>query len=102
MGATGGSWQGTIFLIAGFAFVFYFMLYRPQLKRQKEQKELLESLKKGDKIVTIGGVHGVIQTVRETTVVVKAGDDCQLEFSKSAVAQVNPEGKMADKDDKDK
>lgn len=100
--ATGNFWSSQIFLIAALGFAWYFMLFRPHLKRQKEQKELLGGLKKGDKIVTIGGLHGVVHAVNETTVVVKADDNCKLEFSKSAVAQVNPEDKASDKHDKNK
>lgn len=100
--ATGGFWSSQIFLIAALGFAWYFMLFRPHLKRQKEQKELLGGLKKGDKVITIGGMHGVVQAVHETTVVIRVDDNCKLEFNKSAVAQVNPEGKLADKDDKQK
>jgi preprotein translocase subunit YajC len=50
---------------------------------------MIEAVKKGDKIVTIGGVHGTVHAVKEGTVVVKVDDDCKIEFSKSAVATVS-------------
>ncbi|MCX7027273.1 MAG: preprotein translocase subunit YajC [Spirochaetes bacterium] len=68
--------------------VFYFLIIRPQNKKQKDAKKMIEAVKKGDKIVTIGGVHGTVYTVKEGTVVVKVVDDCRIEFSKSAIASV--------------
>jgi len=68
--------------------VFYFLIIRPQNKKQKDMKKMIEGVKKGDKIVTIGGIHGTVHAVKEGTVVVKVDDDCKIEFSKSAVATV--------------
>jgi len=68
--------------------VFYFLIIRPQNKKQKEMKNMIAGVKKGDKIVTIGGIHGTVHAVKEGTVVVKVDDDCKIEFSKSAVATV--------------
>jgi len=68
--------------------VFYFLIIRPQNKKQKEAKKMIDAVKKGDKVVTIGGVHGTIHSVKEGTVVVKVDDDCRIEFSKSAIATV--------------
>ena len=100
--ATGSFWSGQVFLIAALGFAWYFMLFRPHLRRQKAQQALMGGLKKGDKIVSIGGIHGTVHAVKETTVVVRVDDECKLEFSKSAVAQVNPEGKASDKDEQTK
>lgn len=66
--------------------IFYFFLIRPQSKKQKETEKMIEALKKGDKIVTIGGVHGVISSTKEKTVIVKVDDNCKIEFSKTAIA----------------
>lgn len=68
--------------------VFYFLIIRPQNKKQKDMKKMIEGVKKGDKIVTIGGVHGTVHAVKEGTIVVKVDEDCKIEFSKSAVATV--------------
>jgi len=68
--------------------IFYFLIIRPQNKKQKETQKMLSQLKKGDKIVTIGGIHGTIQTVKEQTVIVKVDDDTKLEFSRSAISSV--------------
>ena len=68
--------------------VFYFLIIRPQNKKQKDMQKMIAGVKKGDKIVTIGGVHGTVYSVKENTVLVKVDDDCRIEFSKSAVATV--------------
>ena len=69
--------------------VFYFLIIRPQNKKQKDMQKMISAVKKGDKIVTIGGIHGTIHAVKETSVVVKVDDDCRIEFSKSAIATVS-------------
>jgi preprotein translocase subunit YajC len=69
--------------------VFYFLIIRPQNKKQKDMQKMIAGVKKGDKIVTIGGIHGTVYSVKEGTVVVKVDDDCRIEFSKSAVATVS-------------
>jgi preprotein translocase subunit YajC len=68
--------------------IFYFLIIRPQSKKQKETQRMLSALKKGDKIVTIGGIHGTIQAVKEQTVIVKVDEDTKLEFSRSAISNV--------------
>jgi preprotein translocase subunit YajC len=68
--------------------IMYFLIIRPQNKKQKETQKMIEAVKKGDKVVTIGGVHGVVSSVKEGVVVVKVDDDCKIEFSKSAIAAV--------------
>jgi preprotein translocase subunit YajC len=74
-----------------FIFIFiimYFMLFRPQKKRQQEQQRLISALKTGDKVVTNAGIHGLIANVKETTVIVKVADNVKIEMEKSAVANV--------------
>ena len=73
--------------------IFYFLIIRPQSKKQKETQKMLSALKKGDKIVTIGGIHGVIQTVRENSVIVKVDESTKLEFSRSAISSIVSPGK---------
>jgi len=69
--------------------IFYFLIIRPQNKKQKDMQKMIAGVKKGDKIVTIGGIHGTVYSVKEGTVVVKVDDDCKIEFSKSAIASVS-------------
>ena len=66
----------------------YFVLVRPQKKRQQEQQRLVSSLKTGDKVITNAGIHGLIANVKETTVIVKVADNVKIEMEKSAVTNV--------------
>jgi preprotein translocase subunit YajC len=68
--------------------VFYFLVIRPQNKKQKDAQKMLSSLRKGDRIVTAGGVRGSIVSVKEDTVVVKVDDNTKIEFSKGSITQV--------------
>lgn len=66
--------------------VFYFFMIRPQLKKQKEQKRFRESLGKGDKVVTIGGIHGKILEVKDNTVILSVAESLKLTVEKSAIS----------------
>ena len=68
--------------------IFYFLIIRPQNKKQKEAKRMIEAVKKGDKVITAGGVHAVVFTVKEKTVILKVDENTKMEFSKSAIASV--------------
>ncbi|NOX86605.1 MAG: preprotein translocase subunit YajC [Chlorobi bacterium] len=65
--------------------VFYFFFIRPQTKKNKEQKKFRESIKKGAKVVTIGGIHGKVAEVKETTVVLEVGNQVKMTVEKSAL-----------------
>jgi len=67
--------------------VFYFFMIRPQQKKQKEQKELLNNLKKGDQVVTIGGIHARVYTVEEATVTLELDKGVKLTVEKSAISR---------------
>jgi preprotein translocase subunit YajC len=69
--------------------VFYFILIRPQRKKQKETEELQKALNTGDEVITIGGAHGVVTTVRESTVTVRVAEG-KIEFDRSAIARKVP------------
>jgi preprotein translocase subunit YajC len=87
--AAGGS-EAMIYQIimwVGIIGVFYFFMIRPQQKKQKEQKALLSNLKKGDEVVTIGGMHGKVFIVEETTVTLDLDKGVKLTFDKSAVSR---------------
>jgi preprotein translocase subunit YajC len=85
--STGSTLMGFLPLVAIIA-IFYFLIIRPQSKKQKETQKMLSALKKGDKIVTIGGIHGVIQTVKENSVIVRVDENTKMEFSRSAISSV--------------
>jgi preprotein translocase subunit YajC len=102
-GGTGGASGSFITTLIPFALIigiFYFLIIRPQNKKQKETQRMLADLKKGDRVVTIGGVHGVIQSVKESTVIVKVDDNTKMEFSRSAVSSVAGTGKAEKSEDK--
>lgn len=69
--------------------VFYFFMIRPQMKKSKDQKKFREGLKKGDKIITIGGIHGKILEVQETTLIIETEGLGKLRIEKSAAAMDN-------------
>jgi preprotein translocase subunit YajC len=68
--------------------VFYFLVIRPQNKKQKDAKKMLQSIRRGDRVVTIGGLHGTVDSVKDDAVVLKVDDNVKLKFSKSAVSTV--------------
>ena len=66
--------------------IFYFLLIRPQQKKQKEHEKMISELKKNDEVVTNGGVHGTVMNVKDTTLTLKIDDNVKVELNKSAVA----------------
>ncbi|MGB4494195.1 MAG: preprotein translocase subunit YajC [Limnochordia bacterium] len=68
--------------------MFYFMIWRPQQKQQKERKAMLDSLKKGDKVVTIGGIHGELTALKEDYVSLKVADKVEIKLSRSGISHV--------------
>ena len=82
----GGGGYSSFILLALLMVVFYFFFIRPQSKKAKELRTYREALKKGDKIVTIGGIHGKIVEVQETTFTIEVSENTRLRMEKSAVA----------------
>jgi len=83
--------MGTIIYIVALVLIFYFILIRPQKKKEKAEKAMREAIKKGDLITTIGGVTGKVLNVKEDTVVIETGmsEKCQMVFKKWAVQTVD-------------
>jgi preprotein translocase subunit YajC len=84
----GGSPFGMLVPLICFGVIFYFLLIRPQTKKQKEHEALVKSVKTGDKVVTSGGIHGLISNIKETTVTLKVADNVKIEIEKSAIGTV--------------
>lgn len=82
---------GLLPLVAMFA-IFYFLLIRPQQKRQKEHKAMLEALKKGDEVVTSAGMLGRVTALQEDVVTVEVAPDVKIKFQKSSIASVKKAG----------
>src|SRR5262245_35583680 len=81
-----------IFLIIA---VFYVLVLRPQQRRQKQLQETISSLKTGDRVITTGGIIGVITMVRDSTFLIRSADKTILEIARSAIADIDREGKPA-------
>ncbi|WP_407315216.1 preprotein translocase subunit YajC [Pseudomonas sp. nanlin1] len=88
-----GSGFEWIFLV-GFLVIFYLMIWRPQAKRAKEQKNLLGGLQKGDEVVTSGGIAGKINKVTDDFVVIEVSDTVELKIQKGAIAATLPKGTL--------
>jgi preprotein translocase subunit YajC len=84
-----GGGIGSFFVPLIFIFIImYFVMIRPQKKRQEQQQKLIGNLKTGDRVVTNAGIHGLISNVKETTVLVKVADNVKIEIDKSAITNV--------------
>ncbi|MBC7570394.1 MAG: preprotein translocase subunit YajC [Spirosoma sp.] len=83
----GSSMLANILLWGGIILVFYFFMIRPQQKKQKDQKSFVDNLKKGDNVVTVGGLHGRVTTVDATTVILEVDRGVKMTFEKSSVSR---------------
>jgi preprotein translocase subunit YajC len=91
---SGGGQMASMFVTFGLVFVvMYFLIIRPQSKRQKQAKAMLAALKRGDRVVTIGGIHGIVHSIKDNVVIIKVDDNTKIEFSKSSVATVLQQAK---------
>ncbi|MFA6542248.1 MAG: preprotein translocase subunit YajC [Bacteroidota bacterium] len=93
-GQGGGEIYSTIIMFALIIGIFYFMIIRPQQKRAKEREQLLSTIKKGDKIVTAGGVHAKVISVEDKTVLIEIADNVKVKLDRSSVAVVNKQGEV--------
>jgi len=99
----GGGGGGGLSMLIPFILIiaiFYFLIIRPQSKKQKETQRMLSTLKKGDKIVTIGGVHGTIHSVDEHSIILKVDDNTRIKFSRSAVSSIVSPSATKEKEEK--
>lgn len=92
----GGGWVSQLLLFGGIAVVFYFFMIRPQQKKQKDQKNFINEIKKGDSIVTIGGIHGKVYAQDDETVTLEVDKSTKMTFEKSAIS-LDASKKKADK-----
>ena len=99
-GEGGGSAMFSFLPLVAIIAVFYFLILRPQSKKQKETQKMLSALRKGDRVITIGGIHGVIQSVKDSTIIVKVDDNVKLEFNRAAISTVSSSGRDDDKEEK--
>lgn len=84
----GGGMVGTLIMFAAIFAIFYFMIIRPQQKRAKEREKMLSAVKKGDKVVTSGGIHGTVAGIDEKTVLVDVGNNVKIKMERSAIGSI--------------
>ena len=94
-----GGWSFWLMMIAIFV-VFYFFMIRPQQKKQKELQKQRDALKKGDKVITAGGIYGIIKEVQETTFLIEVSKDTTLKVDKGSVYVSAEEAQQAPKEEK--
>lgn len=92
--SSGGDPMMTLIMFGLILLVFYFFMIRPQMKKQKELKKFRSSLEKGDKVVTVGGIHGKILEVNDTNVLISTEGSTKLRVEKSAVS-MNADDQLA-------
>ena len=87
-GGTTGGGGGIVSLLplVFIFFIFYFLLILPQRKKEREHQKMLQSLRKGDKVVTTGGIYGTVVNIKDKSVVLKVDDNTRIEFTKSSIS----------------
>ncbi len=86
-GQAGGGFASIIMMLAIFA-IFYFILIRPQQKKMKEHKKMVDDLKKGDRVVTAGGIYGVVENTAPNTLTVKIAEGVKVKVTRSSIGAV--------------
>ena len=87
-GGQGGSLLSTMMPLVVIFAIFYFLMIRPQQKAQKKHKEMLSQIKKGDKIITRGGMHGVVHGIADNIVTVEVAENVRIKFNREAISGV--------------
>ncbi|MCD6268383.1 MAG: preprotein translocase subunit YajC [Thermotogaceae bacterium] len=97
---TGSSWLSMIFLLLVFFLMFYFLIILPQRKKEKDFQRMISALRRGDIVVTVGGIVGKIIDIRKDTVKIKTATATELEITKRAIANVMKEKETKEKAEK--
>lgn len=98
-GQQGSQWGFWIMMILIFV-VFYFFMIRPQTKKQKELQKQREAMKKGDKVVTAGGIYGIIKDIQETTLLIEVAKEVIIKIDKGSVYVSAEDAQQAPKEEK--
>lgn len=96
-GEGGPSLISNLVLFGSIIAIFYFMIIRPQQKREKERQGMLSALKKGDKVVTGGGIHGTVMGLEEKTVLVQVADNVKIKVERGSITSVIREAEPTEK-----
>jgi preprotein translocase subunit YajC len=94
------SWGGIVPMMLVMFAIIYFLMIRPEQKKQKDRLNMVNSIKKGDKVVSIGGIMGVVHNIKDTTIFVKIAENTVVEFTKAAISTVVKEGSEKAADEK--
>lgn len=97
-GMGGGQWSFWVMMLLIFV-VFYFFMIRPQTKKQKELQKQRESMKKGDKVVTAGGIYGIIREVQDATLLIEVSRDVIIKVDKASVYVSAEDAQQGNKED---
>jgi preprotein translocase subunit YajC len=87
-GEGSGGLMGTIIMFGAIFLIFYFMIIRPQQRRAKEREKMLSNIEKGDKVVTSGGIHGIIAGIDEKTVLLQVSETVKLKVDRTAISNI--------------
>ena len=87
-GASGNAMLTQLVFFGAIFAIFYFLLIRPQQKQRREREELLRAVKRGDRVVTTGGLHGTVTGLDDSTVTLRVADQVKLTFDRSAIGRV--------------
>jgi preprotein translocase subunit YajC len=89
-GGNGGGIMSVLPLMIGMFAIMYFLIIRPQQKQRRERENLLRAIKKGDRVVTTGGLYGTVVGLSEHTVTLKVADQVKLDFERGAIGRIVP------------
>ena len=92
-GGNGGGILSILPLMIGMFAIMYFLIIRPQQKQRRERESLLRAIKKGDRVVTTGGLYGTVVGLSEHTVTLKVADQVKLDFERAAIGRIVPSDK---------
>jgi preprotein translocase subunit YajC len=87
-GASGGGGMSSLIMMAVIFGIFYFIMIRPQQKKAKEHKQMVEVLKKGDRIITAGGIYGTVENLSPTTLTVKIAEGVKIKITRGSIGTV--------------
>jgi preprotein translocase subunit YajC len=93
----GPSFQGFLFMMILMFGIIYLFMIRPQQKKQRKMQTMLDALKKGDRVLTSGGIMGEVQGLKEGTVILKIAENVKVEFKKGAIASIITDKKSTEK-----
>ncbi len=87
----------SLLYIVGLFAILYFLMIRPQQQRQKKHQEMINSIRTNDKVITIGGIYGTIENIKDNSIILEVAENVRMEFLKTAISQVINQAEAVDK-----